>query len=101
MRYKSLHAQTEAGFPDADYISKGAKIVADPEHALPNPMLGHVTSWCWSPTLGASIALALLAGGRQRHGQTLWAVSPLADARVQVRVGPPCFVDLAGARLRG
>jgi sarcosine oxidase, subunit alpha len=82
-------------------IPRGAKIVADPDHGLPNPMLGHVTSWCWSPTLGASIALALLADGRQRHGQTLWAVSPLADARVRVRVGPPCFVDPEGARVRG
>jgi sarcosine oxidase subunit alpha len=81
-------------------IPRGAKIVADPEHALPNPMLGHVTSWCWSPTLRAFIALALLAGGRQRHGQTLWAISPLADARVEVLVGPPCFVDSDGARLR-
>jgi sarcosine oxidase subunit alpha len=82
-------------------IPRGAKIVDDPDHALPNPMLGHVTSWCWSPTLGASIALALLEDGRQRHGQTVWAVSPLAGARVQVRVGPPCFIDPEGERVRG
>ncbi|HEX8013060.1 MAG TPA: sarcosine oxidase subunit alpha family protein [Casimicrobiaceae bacterium] len=82
-------------------IPRGAKIVADPDHALPNPMLGHVTSWCWSPTLNASIALGLLAGGRARHGETLWAVSPLADARVRVRVGLPCFIDPEGERVRG
>ncbi len=45
-------------------------------------MLGHVTSWCWSPNLDAWIALALLANGRARHGETLWAVSPLAGAKV-------------------
>ena len=45
-------------------------------------MLGHVTSWCFSPNLDAWIALALVADGRARHGETLWAVSPLADARV-------------------
>jgi len=63
-------------------------------------MLGHVTSWCFSPNLNASIALALLANGRARHGEELWAVSPLADKRVAVRVGPTCFIDPDGARLR-
>ncbi len=82
-------------------IPRAAKIVADPERALPNPMLGHVTSWCWSPNLEAWIALALLANGRARHGETLWAVSPLANAKVQVKVGPPCFIDPEGERLHG
>jgi len=82
-------------------IPRGAKLVAAADHALPNPMLGHVTSCCFSPHLDASIGLALLAGGRARHGETLWAVSPLADARVQVTVGPSCFIDPAGERLRG
>jgi sarcosine oxidase, subunit alpha len=63
-------------------------------------MLGHVTSWCASPHAGRSIALALLAGGRARHGQSLWVVSPLANARARVTVGPPVFVDTQGARLR-
>jgi len=54
-----------------------------------------------SPHVGASIALALVAGGRTRHGQTLSVVSPLADAVVQVTVGSPVFVDAAGERLRG
>jgi len=81
-------------------IPRGAKLVADPDRAAPNPMLGHVTSWCWSPALEAWIALALLAGGRGRHGDTLWAVSPLASVRTRVRVGPPAFVDPDGTRLR-
>ena len=85
---------------DGATMPRAAKIVADPDHPLPNPMLGHVTSWCWSPNLGAWIALALVANGRARHGETLWAVSPLADARVRVKVGPPCFIDPEGERLR-
>jgi hypothetical protein len=28
-------------------------------------------------------------------------VSPLADAKVRVMVGPPCFIDPEGERLRG
>jgi len=82
-------------------MPRGAKLVADPDRAPPNPMQGHVTSWCWSPNLGAWIALALLANGRARHGETLWAVSPLAGAKARVAVGPPCFIDPAGERLRG
>jgi sarcosine oxidase subunit alpha len=85
---------------DGAMMPRAAKIVADPNHALPNPMLGHVTSWCWSPILDAWIALALVANGRAREGETLWAVSPLADAKVRVKVGSPCFIDPEGARLR-
>jgi sarcosine oxidase subunit alpha len=81
-------------------LPRGGKLVADPEQAAPTPMLGHVSSWCWSPNLNASIGLAFLANGRARHGETLWAVSPLADARAKVRVGPPCFIDPEGERLR-
>jgi sarcosine oxidase subunit alpha len=88
---------------DGEVMPRGAKIVADPDHPLPNPMQGHVTSWCWSPNLEAWIALALVANGRARHGETMWAVSPLADAkaRVPVRIGPPTFIDPEGERLRG
>jgi sarcosine oxidase subunit alpha len=86
---------------DGAKMPRGAKLVADPDLAPPIPMLGHVTSWCRSPNLDAWIALALLANGRARHGETLWAVSPLANAKVRVKVGPPCFVDPEGERLRG
>ena len=86
---------------DGAPMPRGAKIVVDPDRAPPNPMLGHITSWCRSPNLDAWIALALVANGRARHGETLWAVSPLAGARVRVKVGPPCFIDPDGKRLRG
>ena len=85
---------------DGAVMPRGGKIVADPDHPLPNPMLGHVTSWCWSPHVGAWIALALVANGRARHGETLWAVSPLADAKVRVKIGPPCVIDPDGERAR-
>ena len=85
---------------DGAAMPRGAKIVADPDGPAPNPMLGHVTSWCFSPNLEAWIALALVANGRARHGETLWAVSPLAAAKVRVKLGPPCFIDPDGERLR-
>ncbi|MDQ6619976.1 MAG: sarcosine oxidase subunit alpha family protein [Pseudomonadota bacterium] len=85
---------------DGAAMPRAAKIVANPDHPLPNPMLGHVTSWCWSPNLQQWIALALLANGRARTGEILWAMSPLADARVRVQVGSPCFIDPEGERVR-
>ncbi len=82
-------------------IPRGAQLVADPHHALPNPMLGHVTATCYSPTLKHPIALALLAAGRARHGERVFAVSPLHATTVPVRVTAPVFVDPEGARARG
>jgi sarcosine oxidase subunit alpha len=85
---------------DGAKMPRGAKIVADPDAPLPMPMQGHVTSSCRSPHAGAWIALALLADGRARHGETLWAVSPLERAKARVKIGPPCFVDPDGERAR-
>jgi heterotetrameric sarcosine oxidase alpha subunit len=95
-RWQLVGLVADGGAP----IPRGAKLVADPDRAPPNPMLGHVTSWCRSPHREAWIALALLSGGRARHGESLWAVSPLANAQTKVTVGAPCFVDPEGARLR-
>jgi sarcosine oxidase, subunit alpha len=85
---------------DGALMPRGGKLVADPERTAPNPMLGHVTSWCYSPHCKAWIALALLANGRARRGERLWVVSPLAGAKVRVEVGAPCFIDPDGERLR-
>ena len=85
---------------DGARMPRGGKLVADPDRPPPNLMQGHVTSWCFSPHCNAWIALALLENGRARHGEALWVVSPLADARVRVRVGSPCFIDPDGERLR-
>ena len=100
-RWELVGLTVHASEAPAAKIPRAAKIVVDPDRALPNPALGHVTSWCWSPNLKAWLALALVADGRARYGETLWAVSPLADAKVRVAVGPPCFIDPEGERLRG
>jgi sarcosine oxidase subunit alpha len=81
-------------------VPRGAKIVANPQRAAPNPMLGHVTSWCFSPHIDAWIALGLVASGRARHGERLWAVSPLSGEQVQVEIGSSAFVDPEGERVR-
>ena len=81
-------------------IPRGGQLVVDPEHALPNPMEGEVTSQCYSPTLEKPIGLGLLRRGRARLGETLHACSPVTNESVPVTVTSPVFVDPEGERLR-
>ncbi len=83
-----------------------AEVLPDGAHAVdgplrergPTPTLGHVTSSYFSPTLGRSIAMALIAGGARRMGETL--AFPLEGGRsVAARVVDPRFFDPDGDRL--
>jgi sarcosine oxidase subunit alpha len=82
-------------------IPRGAQLVADPHRPAPNPMEGEVTATCYSPNLDQPIGLALLARGRARIGERLYACSPLAGQTVAVEVAHPVFFDPEGERLRG
>jgi sarcosine oxidase subunit alpha len=62
-------------------------------------LIGHITSSYHSAVLGRSIALALVAGGRARLGQTLYVPMPGLD--VPVKVTSPVFYDPMGERLNG
>ena len=55
-------------------LQAGAHLYGQPEanaHSAQRVSEGHVTSACFSPTVGSPIALALLSGGRERIGQTI------------------------------
>jgi sarcosine oxidase, subunit alpha len=80
-------------------LEDGAQIVDDPRQAVPMRVLGHVTSSYMSSTLGRSIALGMLADGRARLGQQLFA--PMADRAIGVRVVSPVLHDPQGTRLHG
>jgi sarcosine oxidase subunit alpha len=82
-------------------IPRGSQLVVDPERPAPNPIVGHVTSTCYSPTLKHPIALALLARGRARYGETVFAMSPLTNTVLQVEVAQHVAFDPKGERLRG
>jgi sarcosine oxidase subunit alpha len=82
-----------------DVLEEGAQIVADPNQAKPMTMLGHVTSSYWSETLGRSIAIALVAGGRAKMGSTLYV--PMADRTISVEVTDMVFFDKEGGRING
>jgi sarcosine oxidase subunit alpha len=81
-------------------LEEGAQLVLDPNQPIPMRMLGHVTSSYMSPSLGRSIAMALVAGGSERIGQTLWA--PMPEKSIEVEVAPsPVFYDPRNERLDG
>ena len=78
-------------------LDEGAQLMAQPGAPVPTRPEGFVTSSYHSATLGRSIALALVAGGRARSGQTLYAPMPAGDVPVQVT--SPVFYDPKGERL--
>ena len=83
------------------HIPRGAQLVVSGDAETTKPMVGHVTSTCYSPNLEAEIALALLMSAEGYRGQTLYAASPLTGQTVPVEVTDPVFIDPTGARARG
>ncbi len=89
--------------PD-EILPEGAQLVADLSTLSPSGgegrvrgtigpgMIGHVTSSYYGARLGRSFALALVEGGRARHGERVWA--PLPDRIIAAQICPPVFYDL-------
>ncbi len=80
-------------------LEEGAQITAEANPATGTPALGHVTSSYWSETLQRSIALAVVANGRARMGETLHV--PMPDGAIAVTLTDPVFFDKEGKRLDG
>jgi sarcosine oxidase, subunit alpha len=78
-------------------LDEGAQVAAKAGQKPPMELIGHVTSSYASSVLGHSIALGLVAGGRNRLGQTLYVPMPGGD--LEVEVTSPVFYDPAGARI--
>jgi sarcosine oxidase subunit alpha len=81
----------------SERLDEGAQIVAEPTDLLPVPMLGHVTSSYASPAAGRTIALALVADGRARMGETVHVTTMRGFARATIC--EPVFVDPKGERV--
>ncbi|PZQ49361.1 MAG: sarcosine oxidase subunit alpha family protein [Rhodovulum sulfidophilum] len=82
-----------------------AAVLPDGAHAVDGPVaekgptrtIGHVTSTYFSPTLGHSIAMALIERGGERMGQVL--DFPLEGGKVlRATVCDPVFLDKEGSR---
>ena len=84
---------------DRTVLEEGAQVAAKAGQSPPMELIGHVTSSYASSVLGRPIALALVAGGRARLGQTLYIPMPGGD--IEVEVVSPVFYDPTGARING
>jgi sarcosine oxidase subunit alpha len=82
-----------------EILPEGAQLVAERGATPPAAMIGHVTSSYYGARLGRSFALALVAGGRGRHGEPVWA--PLPGRTVAAHLCPPVFYDIDGRRRDG
>jgi sarcosine oxidase, subunit alpha len=80
-------------------LEEGAQVASGPRRTASERPIGHVTSSYHSATLGRSIALALLSGGRSRIGETLYV--PMPEGDVGVQVASAVFYDPQGSRLNG
>ena len=61
---------------------------------------GYVTSVCWSPMFGATLAMGFLKNGRARHGEKIRIVDHLRDLDLIAEVCDPVFHDPKGEKLR-
>jgi sarcosine oxidase subunit alpha len=80
-------------------LPEGAQIVATDTGRTPMSMIGHVTSSYRSATLGRTFALAMVAGGRELIGSTVFA--PLPQRTIEAQVTSPVFWDQDGVRRDG
>ena len=73
-------------------LPEGAHVLAGEPGTIPMPMAGHVTSSYDSPTLGRSIALALVKGGLDRIGERVHVA--MRDGRsVTATIASAVFYD--------
>jgi sarcosine oxidase, subunit alpha len=80
-------------------LEEGTQVMLSSDQQPPVRPIGHVTSSYYSATLQRSIALAMVAAGRARIGQTLHVAGP--SGGVPVQVSSPVFYDPEGKRLDG
>jgi sarcosine oxidase, subunit alpha len=83
-----------------EVLPDGAYAVAAVKDKPPMEMIGQVTSTYMSPTLGRSIAMALIQNGRTRMGEVI--SFPLEGGKVmKATITDTVFYDKEGGRLHG
>ncbi|KQZ19191.1 (2Fe-2S)-binding protein [Mesorhizobium sp. Root552] len=79
----------------------GAHIEEELDEQNPHGSIGHITAACYSPALGRYIALALVNGGKARHGSRAFVSDPLRKRFGPVQIVSHHFYDPEGSRMHG
>ena len=82
-------------------LAGGAHIVEQLDEAAPHGSIGHISAACYSPALGKYIALALVKGGKSRHGTRAFVSDPLRKRFGPVEIVSHHFFDPEGSRMHG
>ncbi|TIO79729.1 MAG: hypothetical protein E5Y00_13010, partial [Mesorhizobium sp.] len=82
-------------------LNGGGHIVEELDEANPHDSIGHITACCYSPALGKYIALALVKGGKARHGTRAFVSDPLRNRFGPVEIVSNHFYDPDGSRMHG
>ena len=82
-------------------LNGGAHIVEELDRQNPHGSIGHITAACYSPALGRYIALALVKGGKIRHGSRAFVSDPLRKRFGPVEIVSHHFYDPEGSRMHG
>ncbi|WP_295044569.1 sarcosine oxidase subunit alpha [uncultured Paracoccus sp.] len=82
---------------DGSLLQEGAQIVLDPDQPKPMTMVGHVTS-SYRSTMGHPIAMAVIEGGFDRMGDTVFV--PMPDGVTRAKVTSTVFYDPQNERLK-
>jgi sarcosine oxidase, subunit alpha len=82
----------------SEVLPDGAYAVKQVKDKPPMEMIGQVTSSYMSPTLGRSIAMALIQNGRSRMGETISFPLP-GNKVVKAKITDTVFYDKEGAKL--
>ncbi len=77
---------------DRFVLPEGAQILNEAPVKIPAPMVGHVTSSYMSPTLGRSIAMAVVKGGAHRTGERVHVALP-NGVTATATIASPVFFD--------
>jgi sarcosine oxidase subunit alpha len=82
-------------------VAAGALLFGREAPAVREAIQGRVSSACWSPTLGAPLAMGFLQRGRQRHGEVVRLVDAVRGIETPCTVTDPVAFDPQGGRMRG
>ncbi|WP_309085810.1 sarcosine oxidase subunit alpha family protein [Chelativorans sp.] len=86
---------------DGQPLGGGAHIVEKGSLDDLGASIGHVTAFCYSPALQKYIGLALVKGGKARHGTRAFVSDPLRRRFGPVEIVSHHFFDPEGRRMHG